>query len=95
MRAKGCLGTAKRLDKPRRGVAQPGSAFVWGTKGRRFKSGHSDHFFPSGRLLDSLGFPRGLLRRDVLSELDVRGPVAEAVEQAREGDQFLLAPFTQ
>ena len=26
-----------------RGVAQPGSAFVWGTKGRRFKSGRSDH----------------------------------------------------
>src|SRR3569623_3522699 len=25
-----------------RGVAQPGSAFVWGTKGRRFKSGHSE-----------------------------------------------------
>ncbi len=27
-----------------RGVAQPGSASVWGTEGRRFKSGRSDHF---------------------------------------------------
>ena len=29
-----------------RGVAQPGSAFVWGTKGRRFKSGRSDQIPP-------------------------------------------------
>ncbi len=27
-----------------RSVAQPGSASVWGTEGRRFKSGHSDQF---------------------------------------------------
>ena len=26
-----------------RGVAQPGSAFVWGAKGRGFESRHSDH----------------------------------------------------
>src|SRR5690606_4631996 len=31
------------MSPPSRGVAQPGSAFVWGTKGRRFKSGRSDH----------------------------------------------------
>ena len=29
---------------PRRGVAQSGSAPVWGTGGRRFKSGRPDHF---------------------------------------------------
>lgn len=26
-----------------RGVAQPGSARDWGSRGRRFKSGHPDH----------------------------------------------------
>ena len=26
-----------------RGVAQPGSALVWGASGRRFKSGRPDH----------------------------------------------------
>ena len=43
-RTEGCHVRGNRLDRRRcRGVAQPGSAFVWGTKGRRFKSGHSDH----------------------------------------------------
>ena len=27
-----------------RGIAQPGSALVWGTSGRRFKSGYPDQF---------------------------------------------------
>jgi hypothetical protein len=31
-----------------RGVAQSGSAPVWGTGGRRFKSGRPDHSFPHG-----------------------------------------------
>jgi hypothetical protein len=30
-----------------RSVAQPGSALVWGTRGRRFKSCRSDHFLSS------------------------------------------------
>ena len=29
-------------EAERRGVAQPGSAFVWGTKGRWFKSSRPD-----------------------------------------------------
>jgi hypothetical protein len=42
-----CLeNTACCRGSPCRGVAQPGSAFVWGTKGRRFKSCHSDHYLP-------------------------------------------------
>ncbi len=28
-----------------RGVAQPGSALVWGASGRRFKSGRPEHQF--------------------------------------------------
>ena len=34
---------------PRRGVAQSGSAPVWGTGGRRFKSGRPDHFPSTNR----------------------------------------------
>jgi hypothetical protein len=30
-------------DDKCRSIAQPGSALVWGTRGRRFKSGYSDH----------------------------------------------------
>src|SRR5690606_10052013 len=29
--------------RPNRGIAQPGSALVWGTSGRRFESGYPDH----------------------------------------------------
>ena len=35
---------AKKVHGPRRDVAQPGSAPAWGAGGRRFKSGHPDHF---------------------------------------------------
>ncbi len=31
-------------SRPSRSVAQPGSALVWGTRGRRFESCRSDHF---------------------------------------------------
>src|SRR6185312_154004 len=50
----GCAASADRLDRRQsRGVAQPGSAFVWGTKGRRFKSGHSDQLSPLWRQADA------------------------------------------
>ena len=31
------------MIKTKRGVAQSGSALVWGASGRRFKSGRPDH----------------------------------------------------
>ena len=44
-----------------RGVAQPGSAFVWGTKGRRFKSGRSDQILSLGAGTPVAWlFPRGV-----------------------------------
>ena len=36
------VGTKVIESKSFRGVAQPGSAFVWGAKGRGFESRHSD-----------------------------------------------------
>ena len=33
------------MTEPCRSVAQPGSALVWGTRGRGFESRRSDHFF--------------------------------------------------
>lgn len=40
-----------RAPQGHRSVAQPGSAPVWGTGGRRFKSGHSDHSFAQALFL--------------------------------------------
>ncbi len=37
-----CLGGTARYDSRPRDVAQFGSALVWGTRGRRFKSGRPD-----------------------------------------------------
>lgn len=38
-------GRNKLAGRPhQRGIAQPGSALVWGTSGRRFKSGYPDQF---------------------------------------------------
>lgn len=38
-------GEVRVLTGPpnQRGIAQPGSALVWGTSGRRFESGYPDH----------------------------------------------------
>jgi hypothetical protein len=38
------LGRSEYISSTRRGVAQTGSALAWGASGRRFKSGHPDHF---------------------------------------------------
>ena len=45
-----------------RGVAQPGSAFVWGAKGRGFEPRHSDH--PSLKLRGA-GRPSGTLMQSI------------------------------
>ena len=37
-----CVILAKHLDECDRGVAQLGSALLWGSRGRRFKSCRSD-----------------------------------------------------
>ena len=39
-----------------RSVAQPGSALVWGTRGRRFESCRSDHFPPAQFLDQAFAF---------------------------------------
>ena len=36
------MDSLSRLRQPDRGVAQPGSVLVWGTRGRKFKSCRSD-----------------------------------------------------
>src|SRR5947209_18244600 len=43
-----CAGTSARLYiwPGRRSVAQPGRALLSGGRGRRFKSSHSDQYFP-------------------------------------------------
>ena len=57
-----------------RGVAQPGSALDWGSRGRRFKSGRPDHFDsrnrqfrrrnpPDANERDARGFPGRRLSR--------------------------------
>jgi hypothetical protein len=38
------------LSKKSRGVAQPGRALVLGTRGRKFKSSHPDHFLMAQHL---------------------------------------------
>ena len=52
-----------------RSVAQPGSALVWGTRGRRFESGRSDHQFT----IDFSGF---LIWLPIVGLSEVRFPLA-------------------
>ena len=65
-----------------RGVAQPGSAFVWGTKGRRFKSGHSDHSPPTRKQRERLSARPAVGRAAPGASLGIAG--GHAPDQARD-----------
>jgi hypothetical protein len=57
-----CVKNPGNLGLPAvRSVAQPGSALDWGSRGRRFESGHSDQEFEdSGDLRPSLSVPQAV-----------------------------------
>src|SRR3954449_3461618 len=82
---------------PRRGVAQSGSAPVWGTGGRRFKSGRPDQF---SRTSQAEYRQADLLERNDASAnrrqwQRVVGPVAEAHAAERDGCPLHLPAETE
>ena len=68
----------------RRGVAQSGSAPVWGTGGRRFKSGRPDHTFNSQdvRCRSKLGF-RAFDRQSSIPTFDRQSSISQAALSGR------------